>query len=158
MCSPRWLFLLPGIGLILAGILGYAVAMPGVTIVGATFDAHTLLFASLSLLLGYQSVLFAIFAKRFAVSEGLLPPDPRLVRFLSVVSLERALIAGSAVFLIGIGLLLGAVNQWWATHFGPLDYSRTMRWVIPGVTLTALGFQTILSSFFLSILGMSRRP
>jgi hypothetical protein len=31
-----------------------------------------------------------------------------------------------------------------------------MRWVVPGVTLTALGFQTILSSFFVSILGMKK--
>jgi hypothetical protein len=156
MSSPRWLFLLPGIGLILAGLLGYGVAMPGVTIAGVTFDAHTLLFASLSLLVGYQSVLFAIFAKRFAISEGLLPPDPRLDRFLRVVTLERALVFGSACFIIGIGLLLSAVNRWWAVDFGELDYARTMRWVVPGVTLTALGFQTILASFFLSILGMGR--
>jgi hypothetical protein len=49
------------------------------------------------------------------------------------------------------------VGQWRATGFGRLDYAYTMRWVIPGATLTALGFQTILSSFFVSILGMRRR-
>jgi hypothetical protein len=32
-----------------------------------------------------------------------------------------------------------------------------MRWVVPGVTLTALGFQTVLSSFFCSMLGMRRK-
>ena len=31
-----------------------------------------------------------------------------------------------------------------------------MRWVVPGVTLTARGFQTILSSFFVSILGVKK--
>ena len=59
--------------------------------------------------------------------------------------------------LAGLVLLLGAVNQWRVQGFGPLDYQRTMRWVIPGVTLTTVGFQTILSSFFLSVLGLSRR-
>jgi len=54
-------------------------------------------------------------------------------------------------------LLLGAVWQWQEAGFGPLDYSHTMRRVIPGATLTALGMQTILSSFFASILGMSKR-
>ncbi len=39
--------------------------------------------------------------------------------------------------------------------FGPLDYLRTLRRGIPGFTLAALGFQTILLGFFVSILGMS---
>ena len=50
-----------------------------------------------------------------------------------------------------------AVVHWWNTGFGPLDYAENMRWVIPGTTLSALGFQTILSSFFISILGMHRK-
>ena len=54
-------------------------------------------------------------------------------------------------------LLLAAVNQWRVSDFGRLDYAQTMRLVVPGVTLTALGFQTIASSFFISILGMRRR-
>jgi hypothetical protein len=67
------------------------------------------------------------------------------------------LLLGAAALVIGLALLLGAVGQWRATGFGRLDYAYTMRWVIPGATLTALGFQTILSSFFVSILGMRRR-
>jgi hypothetical protein len=59
--------------------------------------------------------------------------------------------------MIGVALLLAAVYQWRLVHFGHLDYAKTMRLVIPGVTLTALGFQTILASFFISILGMRRR-
>jgi hypothetical protein len=58
---------------------------------------------------------------------------------------------------VGVVLLLVAVNEWRLKDFGDLDYVRTMRWVIPGATLTTLGFQTILSSFFLSILGLRRR-
>jgi xanthine/uracil permease len=61
------------------------------------------------------------------------------------------------VLVIGLTLLFVAINQWRLTDFGPLDYSKTMRLVIPGATLTALGFQTILSSFFASILGLRRR-
>ena len=157
MYSPRWLFLIPGALLIALGIIGYGLAMPGVTIKGLTFDAHTLLFASLAILCGYQSILFAVFSKTFAISEGLMPEDPHMNRFYQLVNLEKGLIAGTVALLVGIVLLLAAINQWRMTDFGRLDYSHTMRWVVPGATLTALGFQTILSSFFVSILGMRRR-
>jgi glycosyltransferase involved in cell wall biosynthesis len=155
--SPRWLFLLPGMLFVLLGLVGYAVAMPRATVFGLTFDAHTLLFASLAILCGYQSILFAVFAKVFAVSEGLLPPDPRLERAGKIVDLELGLIASTACTVIGVVLLALAVNKWRVSDFGRLDYSSTMRLVVPGVTLTAIGFQTFLSSFFISILVMHRR-
>lgn len=157
MYSPRWLFLIPGLLLVLLGLLGYGVALPGLTVKGMTFDAHTLLFASLAILCGYQAILFAIFTKTFAISEGLMPEDPRLAQFFKLVNLERGLVMAAAALLIGVALLLAAVNRWRLADFGPLDYAQTMRLVVPGVTLTALGFQTILSSFFVSILGMRRR-
>lgn len=157
MYSPRWLFLVPGMLLIVVGIVGYAVAMPGLRLWGATFDAHTLLFASLAILCGYQSVLFAVFTKRFAISEGLMPPDRRITGLARLVTLERGLVLGLLGLVVGVGLLLAAVNQWRLANFGRLDYAVTMRWVIPGATLTALGVQTVLGSFFLSILAMRRK-
>ena len=157
MYSPRWLFLMPGFLLVLLGLVGYSVAMPGMTIRGVTFDAHTLLFSSLAILCGYQSSLFAIFTKTFAINEGLMPEDPRLTRFFELINLERGLILAAGTLLIGLVLLFAAVNQWRLSGFGDLDYAQTMRLVIPGTTLTALGFQTILSSFVVSILGMRRR-
>lgn len=155
--SPRQLFLLPGFGLMGIGLLGYGLALPGLTVGGVTFDAHTLLFASLAVLSGYQSVCFAVFAKTFAVTEGLLPADYRVERFQRVVTLERGLAAGLLTGMAGFGLLLAAVNQWRARHFGPLNYAETMRFVVPGVTLSTLGFQTILACFFLSLLQMRRQ-
>ena len=155
--SPRRLFLLPGLLLLALGLLGYGVALPGLTLGGLTFDAHTLLFASLGLLCGYQSLLFALLAKTFAVHERLMPPDPRLRRLLQILTLERCLLAGALALLVGLGLLGGAINQWRSVDFGRLNYAHTMRWVIPGATLTALGVQTVLSSFFVSILQLRRR-
>ena len=52
--------------------------------------------------------------------------------------------------------MLAAVNQWRMTGFGDLDYGRTMRLVMPGATLTALGFQTLIASFLASLLAMRR--
>jgi hypothetical protein len=102
-------------------------------------------------------VLFALFSKTFAISEGLIPEDPRLERFFDVVELERGLLTGAALLAAGLLLLIFSINQWRLVGFGRLDYAHTMRLVIPGAALTAIGFQTILSIFFLSILRMRRR-
>ncbi|MBK5187431.1 MAG: glycosyltransferase family 2 protein [Gemmatimonadaceae bacterium] len=155
--SPRWLFLMPGLALILAGTVGYALAMPRLSIGKMTFDVHTLLFASLAIICGYQSIAFALMTKVFAIMEGLLPEDPRLNRFFALVNLESGLSVGALAMVVGLGLLGAAVHQWSSVDFGALNYEHTMRWVIPGVMLTALGFQTILSSFFASLMGMRRR-
>ena len=155
--SPRWLFVYPGLFWMALGMLGYAIALPGVTLFGATFDAHTLLFASLAMLMGYQAVIFGIFAKTYAVNEGFLPENPGYLKFYGVMNLERGLLLGGAAFVLGAVLLLGAVAQWWQVGFGRLEYAHTMRLVVPGVTAAALGFQTILSSFLVSLLGLKHR-
>ena len=155
--SPRWLFLMPGFFMILVGLMGYAVAMPGLRWHGITFDAHTLLFASVAILCGYQSVVFAVFTKMFAIVEKLMPETPNMTRLFKVFTLERGLVAGAAMLVVGLGLLVSAVVIWWDRKFGNLDYAKTMRVVVPGATLTALGFQTVLSSFFMSVLGLRRR-
>lgn len=157
MYSPRSLFLYPGYLLIALGLIGYVLAMPQMKIGGIAFDAHTLIFATLAILCGWQGVLFAICTKVFAISEGLMPDDRRLNKLFDLFPLERALIISVFVFVAGLGLLGGAVFNWKETGFGTLDYPRTMRWVVPGAMLTAVGFQTILSGFFISILGMRRK-
>jgi glycosyltransferase involved in cell wall biosynthesis len=157
MFSPRWLFLVPGVVLILLGIAAYSIALPGVQWRGVNFDVHTLLFATLFIICGYQAIVFAILTKTFGITEGLLPPDARMNRLWQLMNLERGLILGVVGFLAGIALLVIAVIQWWRVDFGALDYARTMRFVIPGCLLTVLGVQTILYSFFASILGLRRR-
>jgi glycosyltransferase involved in cell wall biosynthesis len=157
MCSPRRLFLLPGLVLIVLGLAGYTVAMPGLTIGRMTFDAHTLLFASLAVICGSQSVFFAAIAKTFAMTEGVLPHDPRIARFSRVLTLERGLILGVSIAFVGGLMLLGAFNEWRVRDFGRLDYADTMRVVVPGVTLAVLGYQTILGCLFMSLLTMRRR-
>jgi glycosyltransferase involved in cell wall biosynthesis len=156
MCSPRWLFLYPGITLAALGVLGYALAMPGVRVEGVRFDAHTLLVATLAILVGHQAIVFAICAKSIATAEGLHPPNRRMERFYRVVTLERGVVAGLCGVCIGALLLVAAVNQWRLHDFGDLDYTSTMRVVVPGVMLTALGIQTLFASFLIYILRTMR--
>jgi hypothetical protein len=156
--SPRWLFLYPGLVLLALGGTVGALLMPGPLVIGTVgFDINTLLFAAMSILIGFQSIVFAAFTKIFAISEGLLPEDPRLSRLFRYVTLEVGLAVGVLLVLAGTGAWGFGLAYWRSHHFGPLDPEKTLRIVIPGLVCFTLGFQAILSSFFLSVLGMSRR-
>ena len=155
--SPRWLFLYPGALLL---VLGLAVCgglyFSSVRIGGVVFDIHTMLVAAFTALVGYQLVSFAIFAKLFAVNEG-LHPTTRLSQVPKEVNLEAGVVVGLALIVGGLALLVAAVLDWRAVGFGALDPRLTMREVIPGVGLLVLGVQTIFASFFLSILTLRRK-
>lgn len=156
--SPRWLFLYPGLVLMVAGsLLGLWLLPSARTINGVTFDVHTMIYAAAFVLLGYQAVIFAVFTKVFTIAEGLLPFDPKLQRVFRHITLEGGLTIGGILIAAGLAGSLLAVSAWGARHFGALDYSRSMRLVIPSALLLTLGAQTVFASFFLSVLGLRRR-
>jgi glycosyltransferase involved in cell wall biosynthesis len=156
--SPRWLFLHPGLLLMFIGTaLGIWLIPAPRTIANVTLDVHTLVYAAAFVLLGFQSIAFAVFTKLFAISEGLLPPDPLLDRLFRYITLEVGLFAGAVMILCGLATSMYAVGFWEARHFGALDYPHTMRIVIPAALFLILGAQTVFSSFFLSVLGLRRR-
>lgn len=156
--SPRWLFLYPGIALLLLGSAISAWLLPGPQTIGAvTFDYHTLLFGAMAILVGFQSVNFAAFSRVFAASEGLLPEDPRLTQLFRYITLEVGLAVGALLILAGAGMWVFGLGYWKSQSFGPLDPGKTLRIVIPGLVSLTLGIEIVLSSFFLSVLGMRRR-
>ena len=158
MYSPRWLFLHPGIVLILLGLAGCALLLPGPRVVhGIGFDVHTLLYAFVAVLLGFQLIAFAVFTKVFAITEGLLPEDPRLNRVFRYVTLETGLAVGGLLMAFGVGGSIFAVSGWAKESFGALDPGRMLRIVMPSVFCLTLGLQIVCASFFLSILGLRRR-
>jgi len=156
--SPRWLFLYPGMVLLLLGTAVSTWLLPGPRTVGrTTFDYHTLLFGAMAILIGFQSINFAVFTKVFAITERLLPPDVRLNRMFRFVTLETGLILGAVLILVGAGTWIFGLNDWRSHHFGPLDPDKTLRIVIPGFVSLTLGIEIVLSSFFVSVLGMARK-
>jgi glycosyltransferase involved in cell wall biosynthesis len=156
--SPRWLFLYPGMAMMFAGALLSLWLLPAPREVGnVTFDVHTLVYASAFVMLGFHAIAFAVFTKLFAISEGLLPADPVMERLFQYVTLEVGLGVGTLLTTVGMAASVYAVSSWGAQHFGSLDYSRTMRIVIPAALALTLGVQTIFASFFLSVLGLRRK-
>jgi glycosyltransferase involved in cell wall biosynthesis len=156
--SPRWLFLMPGTLLFVVGLAASLWLLAGGRQVGpVVLDIHTLLVAGLACLLGYQLIVFALFTRVFAITEGLAPMPAIFDTIFRYASLELGLAVGLVASLAGLGILLAAVWSWSAVGFGVLDARETMRQVIPGSILLVLGIQTIFSSFFLSTLGLRRR-
>jgi hypothetical protein len=160
--SPRWLFLMPGLGLAILGLVsGAALAVRPLQVGGIAFDTGTLAVASLFVIIGEQLVAFALFTKVFAISEGLLPQDAKFLNIFRYFSLEKGIVLGLLLLLLGLGLLGHAFWIWKKARFGNLPFGENLRRLIPAVTLIALGIQTVFSSFFLSILGLrtaSRHP
>jgi hypothetical protein len=107
--------------------------------------------------LGFELISFAMFTKVFAITEGLLPEDPRLNRLFRWVTLETGLIAGGLLMLIGMGGSIWSVTHWAHISFGTLNPQQMLRVVMPAVFALTLGVQITFSSFFLSILSLRRR-
>ncbi len=157
--SPKWLFLYPGLFLLLAGIAGMVWLLPGNRAIGPVgFDVSTLLYFALAVVIGLQAVYFFLTAKWFGITEGLLPDDPRIRGLIERRGrLEIGLLVGVLLVACGLGLSVYALATWNQAGFGRLDYPDTLRIVIPGAMLIACGMQTALSALFLSVLGLRRR-
>jgi hypothetical protein len=157
--SPNWLFFYPGTTLALIGLGVGLWLLPGPRSVGnIELDVHTMLYAALAVLLGTQAIGFAVFSKTFATMEGLLPESRRQRVFHRWATLEIGIAAGALLIMGGLAGSVAAVLRWSHEAFGPLSPAQTLREVIPSVLALVLGVQIMLSSFFLSVLRLRRRP
>ncbi len=157
--SPTWLFMVPGMLLLLLGMgFGLRLQWAAWKIGPFGFDTNTLLVCSLAQVVGLQIFFFGIFARVFAVSEGLLPEtaDP-LDNVFKFFSLEKGVLLGLVIFLTGLAKLVIAVLFWKAVHFGAMSYPESLRQVIPAITFIMIGIQIVFSSFFLSFLSLPRK-
>jgi len=146
-------FSLPRDSAICFGNRSQRTADTGPRIIGnVQFDINTLLFAAMAILIGFQSVVFAAFTKIFAISEGLMPADPLLSKMFRYSLSRPALSWAFCLYWLGPargpGPRVLAKQSLWS-----LDPEKALRIVIPGAVSVTLGFQIILSSFFLSVLG-----
>ncbi len=155
--SPRWTFLIPGLSTALYGCIGFALACCRANVFGVQFDAHTMLVAMLAILVGAQMIWCAVLAKTFAGSEGLLPRDRRLDKLSRIFTLELCLSVSVGLMFAGSCAVSWQALSWASSGFGPLDYSHTMRTLIPAVGAVALGVQAAASSFLLSVLRLARK-
>lgn len=154
MYAPNWLFLVPGGALMAAGIALVLWLLPGPRHLGnVVIDIHTMLFGMIFALLGMQIISIGLFAKIFSYSERFAGHEHSLERSLKRVTLEQGLVAGAVLTLVGLAGDMWVFWKWAASGFGPLQEVRA---VIFWSLWFFLGVQIVFSSFFLSMLGISR--
>jgi hypothetical protein len=159
MFSPRWLFLYPGLALMMLGAIGTAALFPGPLMVTASFgiDDHTFLVSAIAILVGVQVVGFGVIARHFAGANGLLPRSRSLEALLSIVSLERGLIAAIAVACAGLAGAGWSLWQWTLVDFGPLTAPVVMRVLTFSLVLIAIAVQLAFSVFLLGVVDLPLR-
>jgi glycosyltransferase involved in cell wall biosynthesis len=152
--SPTWLFLIPGAVLALIGLIASAVVLSDLNIFGRQWDVHTLIGGALLLIAGSQIVQFGVFGRTYA-AYYLDEHDALFDRLRARFRLEHGLALGGVLFLAGFVLCLVVVITWFDRGFGEL---REQQLAIIGLVLVVLGLQGVFGSFFLSVLGLHRRP
>lgn len=154
--SPRWMFFYPGLLLTLFGLVLFVpLSFGDVVVAGAHLESGALAVSGMSVIVGFQVLAFALWAGSHPVARGLRPPSPFLSKCLTLFSLERGLLLGALMTLLGLGLVIHAILIWRAAAFGTLNAPEILRIIIPGTTAISIGVQMIFTSFFLSLLDLN---
>ena len=153
--SPRWLFLLPGLALILAGAGAVAWLAGGSQRLGGVgIDVNTMVYAAAAIIGGVQLISFYGFAYLSSVRLGLRPPREGMRWIESERLLENGLVVAILLGLVGLGLAVYSVLYWRTAGFGALDPRESLRIVIPAATALILAIQVGSAVFFLSVLNL----
>lgn len=153
LLSPEALFLYPGAVLAtLAGTASVALIFSDVRIGPITFAQHTLIMTAALTIIGLQSVVFWILAKIVAIQKGLLFPDKLFTTVRSLFSLEKCLVVGGLLIIIGIGTAAYALFYWYSLYFGKVEGEILIKIVCAASFLCGVGFQLVFASFFIYLL------
>jgi len=157
--SPRWLFIYPGVAIMVLGLIGAALLFRGKVNIahGVVIDIHTFLVASIAILVGLQSISFGVVARRFATTSGFLPQSERYATLFAGFSLERGLLLALVIGLGGMAGLFWAISAWVSIGFGPIEYPLVLRVLVLSLTAVAVAMQIASTSFFLSIIDLPIR-
>lgn len=156
--SPRWLYTIPGVTLMLFGlVVGALVAHGPKHAFGVTLDTNTLLYAGTAIIIGFQAIVFGVLTRVYGMQTGFLPKKAYLERFLQQGMLEKGLVVGILLFVLGVAGSIYAILEWRDSSFGLLVYPQILRVVIPSAVAIIVGFQVVLAAFFLSVLVINRK-
>jgi len=156
--APRWLFLYPGLMALVIGGTLTGVLMAGPVSIGPVgFDISTMIYAAAFAVVGFQAVVFSILTKLYAAHEGFLPVGPRFRWLMRLFSLERGVVLGVVIFIVGTAVAVWQLIVWRRSDFAALDPRTATRIAIPAMVGMMVGFQTIMASMFAGALTIATR-
>lgn len=156
--SPRWLFVIPSVLVLLSSLAVYLTLLPGPYTLGNTvFDIHTLLFAQGGVVLGALGLSGGIAVRLFGMREGLLQTHPLLERIHRSRVLEIGSLVGLAMVCVGLGTGLMAFSNWATTGFGQLVPGAVIREVSASTLLFVLGGIVLVTSLLIGFLSLPTR-
>ena len=145
ICAPSKLFLLPGLLMCSVGMLGGVLGYLGSSLGPITLGAHTMLGSSLLVISGYQAVIMHLLSLDLSQK---LEISKMKKSFLQILLTSHSAKIGFFLLLSGVLLWGGTFISWQSTGFGPLDYGKTMKVVIPGATLISIALEMMIFTFF----------
>ncbi len=154
--SPKWLFLIPGLVLVLVGLIGtvaFAISK-GIHLGSVVLGIHSILYFGAMVVVGLQMIIFSLFAKVYAINSGMHPKKEKTKKFLNKFTLEKLLILGIGFIFIGIGLTIYSIIIWKSKSWGKLNPVDVMPITIPAAYLIIIGFQVAFTSFIIGILNI----
>jgi len=157
--SPNWLFLYPGMGMALLGLVvgGLLLGQP-IHVSSVRLGLDTLIYCSSCVVAGFQAILFSLLSRVYAIREGLYPDTARDHTLIRRIAMEHGLVIGAGILLAGLIATLYAVWHWKQQAFGDLDIERIARIVIPSSVAISLGMEIMLFSLLLSTFRLNVRP
>jgi len=155
--SPSWLFLYPGLILLIVGIVVSSLLIYNPIQIGTvTFDIHSLLYSSSAVIIGIEFVFFYYLSHKYAYISKLYPTNYKESRFVKWFNLEKGLIIGGILISLGVMTALYSVIIWDKNQFGTLNPQDVFRIVIPASSSIIIGFQVLVFSFFYSVLDLKK--
>lgn len=155
MYAPDYLFMIPGVLLLLIGIFIMGLFLIGpVNVFGVTLYTHPMIIGSFLSILGYQIIAIGIYAKTYAVSIGFEKNDKFIDFLAKLITFESGIVIGLILLFISFGFGLVVLLSWIVEGFPSLLKTNDMILIL---TLAILGVQTMFSAFFMSILLVQRK-
>lgn len=157
--APNWLFLLPGVLLILVGLVGFILLLNGEVFItdNHSIGIHSMLYFSSFLIIGFNLCLFFILNKLYSYNIGFIDYLDRVTKKIVKVPTYIFIIIGLLLIIGGFGISIYSLLRWSSVSFGELDPSEFMFIVIPANIFLILGAEMLFSSILINIMNIKHR-
>lgn len=146
--APDYLYLAPGFLLMVLGCAGMTTLAAGpASVAGLDLGIHFLALASLLAVLGINVIGFGVLAKVLHARRCPLPDGSPVAWLMRHYTLERGLLTGALLFLVGFSGLGWILAEWLARQRGAME--DTVHLAFVASTLCVVGINLLFGAFLL---------